>query len=105
MYSVDYQVAPPVDYQLSVNAWGGIYAGTGRLDLPHKKQVERRLQAWPEGGAFDDSGETRFVLGKLTKKYDRGTLVWSPAGAGNLPLRFFWEARDKHTEKAGNPHT
>jgi len=93
VYHVNYELEPRVDYELSVNNWGGIYAGTARLDFAAGDGKSGKLYAWAENGALDGTGEQRYIFARPGKDIAQADLVWSPPGAANLPIRIFWQRR------------
>lgn len=90
IYNIDFTVSGKRAMEFIFNPIGGPFAGYGVLE----SKDGRRLIAMPEnrvdiGASVDDA----VVLAELEPGDYRFT--WSPPGASNLPVRFFWRAADK----------
>ena len=96
-YGVMYKVNFTVDSQRPVrflfNPLGGEFAGWGVLE---DAQGRRTLLALPPGRlALGRTIEETIELARL--KNGRYSFIWSPPGAGNLPVRLLWKDSEPMT--------
>lgn len=94
IYKVDFKVEGNRKVQFIINPIGGPFAGYGILE--NKTTGKRKLIALPEKTTyFGSTIEEAMEIAVLDKGDYR--FIWSPPGAGNLPIRLFW--RGIPTEK------
>jgi hypothetical protein len=95
IYRLHYQVQGNQPYALRINPSGGYFAGYA----VYRQQDSRQLVPIPDGDdiAFGKTGEEMYTF--ATAEGDggisEGQFIWSPPGAANLPIRFYWQALKK----------
>ena len=88
IYNVDFSVEGSRKVQFIINPIGGPFAGYGILE--NKTTGKKRMIALPEKHLyFGDTVEEAMEIAVLDKGDYR--FIWSPPGAGNLPIRLFWK--------------
>lgn len=99
IYNVDFSVEGSRKVQFIINPIGGPFAGYGILE--NRTSGQRTLLALPEKAIyFGSTIEEAMEIAVLDKGEYR--FIWSPPGAGNLPIRLFWRGvpTDKDVKKA-----
>ena len=99
IYRLHYQVKGNHSYALRINPSGGYFAGYAVYRQPDSRQ----LVPIPDGEdqAFGKTGQEMytFATGTVDGGISEGQFIWSPPGAANLPIRFYWQALPQATVK------
>ncbi len=90
IYNIDFTVAGSRPMQFIFNPIGGPFAGYGVLEGNGRRQLIAMPQNRVDIGYYVNDA---IVLAELEPGDYRFT--WSPPGASNLPVRFFWRGADK----------
>lgn len=84
VYHVNFKSSGKHNFQIYFNPYGGVYAGAAVMQT----ELKRELKLIPEGFTCFADGTTREA--SLLAEYKGGTkgkIIFSPAGASNLPVR------------------
>jgi hypothetical protein len=99
IYRLRYQVQGGQPYALRINPSGGYFAGYA----VYKQTDTRQLVPIPDGEdeAFGKTGREMYTFATVpgASGMREGLFVWSPPGASNLPIRFYWQAIKKDQDK------
>ena len=92
IYRLRYQVKGRQPYALRINPSGGYFAGYA----VYRQEDARQLLPIPAGedAAFGETGEEMYTFATApgANGVSEGQFIWSPPGASNLPIRFYWQA-------------
>lgn len=87
VYDFSYKIKGDPKTNIRLNPWGGWFAGAGSV----VKDGKEKLTLFPaESTAFGKTG-TETIVVTSAKGYSDGHIFFSPPGASNLPIRFFFE--------------
>lgn len=91
VYQLRYQIEGKEPYALRINPSGGYFAGYAVYINKEKKS----LVPIPHGedNAFGKTGTEMYTFAREGGEEGRkeGAFIWSPPGAANLPIRFYWQ--------------
>lgn len=87
VYDFSYKIKGDPKTNIRFNPWGGWFAGAGAV-IKDGREIMTML---PMGSiAFGKKG-TETIVVTSSKGYNDGRIIFSPPGASNLPIRFFFE--------------
>lgn len=87
IYDFSYKIKGEPKTNIRFNPWGGWFAGAGAV----VKDGKEIMTMFPKGSiAFGKTG-TETIVVTSSKGYSDGHIFFSPPGASNLPIRFFFE--------------
>lgn len=92
VYHVNFKSSGKNNFQIYFNPYGGVYAGAAVMQT----ELTRKLKLIPEGATCFADGTTREAA--LLAEYKGGTkgkIIFSPAGASNLPIRIIFMPVEK----------
>ena len=90
VYDFSYTIKGDQKTNIRLNPWGGWFAGAGSVI----KDGKEASAMFPTGSiAFGKTG-TETIVVTSSKGYSDGRIFFSPPGASNLPVRFFFETID-----------
>lgn len=87
IYDFSYKIKGDPKTNIRLNPWGGWFAGAGAV-IKDGKEILTMFPA--ESTAFGKNGTETIVI-TSSKGYSNGRIIFSPPGASNLPVRFFFE--------------
>ena len=87
VYDFSYKIKGDPRTNIRFNPWGGWFAGAGAV-IKDGREIMTMLPA--ESTAFGKKG-TETIIITSAKGYSDGRIIFSPPGASNLPIRFFFE--------------
>ncbi|HIW22126.1 MAG TPA: hypothetical protein H9887_08935 [Candidatus Dorea intestinavium] len=91
VYDFRFDVVGKNNFNIRLNPWGGLFAGAGII----LKEGKEHMRLFPEKDtAFGQTGREAIVI-ETAKAPFQGTLIFSPPGTSNLPVRIFFEPKEK----------
>lgn len=87
VYHFAYKIKNKGRTEIRLNPWGGLFAGAGRVN---NGKNEVTVLFPKDHTAFGVTGKETIVIDSVDGD-SMGTIIFSPPGSSNLPIRFFFE--------------